>query len=134
MHKRIKSEDDDIALMVTVDDSDSDSNEECNVPDMNNDEVLALYLMLFLAANVSERDLIVSDDECNVPEINDNELPLALKEEGDDDDEDDDVALMVTSDNCTNRPEDWFIDSAATSHMTFNRDILCPLITSKDIE
>ena len=32
--------------------------------------------MLFLAANVSERDLIVNDDECNVPEINDYELPL----------------------------------------------------------
>ena len=31
---------------------------------------------------------------------------------------------MVTSDNCANRPDDWFIDSAATSHMTFNRDIL----------
>ena len=44
VHKRIKSEDDDIALMVTGD-SDSDSNEECNVPDMNNDEVLALYLI-----------------------------------------------------------------------------------------
>ena len=38
--------------------------------------------------------------------------------------ESDEFALMVTSNSSTHQSHDWYIDSAATSHMTFNRNIL----------
>ena len=37
--------------------------------------------------------------------------------------EDDDIALVVSSGKAESSSDDWFVDSAASSHMTFNMDL-----------